>query len=306
MSLCFVKSCKAETSARIVLTGRPRRLDHPLTMWNRGTVPSSLAPGVHFGHIQSVQRVGGLILAESRYLPFSETPFHWHETSSFTMVFDGGYREEFAGKKFECRFGRALYRPAGEVHRDHIGGEGAHCLMVEMPEPWLASMAARGLRLRGPWQAPDCADLAMRVRSELLLSDELSALAIESLVTELACRTQRLAPRPARPPIWLRRLRDRIEADFARLPSLIELAKELDVHPGHMSRAFRRQFGCTIGEYARRRKVAYCCEQLRRERTRLCDLAAQAGFSSQAHMSRVFRLRTAMTPAEFRRRHRQM
>jgi AraC family transcriptional regulator len=274
-------------------------------MWNTDTDQSFLAPGVHFGNIQSVNHIGGLIVAESRYGRLLRTPFHRHETSSFTMVFDGGYREEFAVKKFECGSGSALYRPAGEVHRDYISRDGARCLMVEMSNAWLEGMAVRGLSLRGPWQARDGAGLAMRIRNELVFWDELTALAIEALVTELACRVQRGALCQGRAPIWLTQLRDRIEAEFAHLPSLALLATDLDVHPGHMSRCFRRQFGCTIGEYARRRKVAYCCEQLRCDRVSLCDIASQAGFSSQAHMTRVFRLQTSMTPAEFRRLHGQ-
>ena len=288
------------------MTGRLVGPDDPFMTGNVDSDTTSLAPGVHFGQLQSVHQVGALIVVESHYGPLLRTPFHRHETSSFTMVFGGGYSEEFTGQKFECETGGALYRPAGEVHRDHISADGACCLMIEMPKTWLERMAIRGLSVRGPSQISDCRGLAMRLRNELVLWDELSGLAIEAMVTELACQMQRAAVRPERVPQWLLRLRDRIEEEFAHLPPLAEMARKLDVHPGHMSRAFRRQFGCTIGEYARRRKIVYCCEQLCRYQASLCDIASSAGFSSQAHMSRVFRLETALTPAQFRRLHRRM
>jgi AraC family transcriptional regulator len=245
--------------------------------------------------------MGCLIVAESRYSPFFRTPSHWHETASFTAVCGGGYREEFAHRQFECGVGGTLYRPAGSIHRDHIGSDGAHCLMVEMPEEWIGQMAVKGLNLSVPWHAPWNSGFAARIRRELMVADELSPLAVEAMVIEVACAWQRDELRRGTLPRWLRLLRERIAAEFAELPQLGVLAEELGVHPGHMARAFRRHLGCTIGEYARRRKIAYCCEQLRHSHASLCDIAAEAGFSSQAHMARVFKLQTSMTPAEFRR-----
>lgn len=245
--------------------------------------------------------MGSLIVAESYYSPSFETPFHWHETASFTSVFRGGYTEEFSRKQFDCSFGNILYRPAGEIHRDRIGKTGAHCLMVEMPTSWLQPIAAVVGNLAGPKHMPNHRDFSTRVRRELALADDLSPLAVEALVMELACEMQRFASLEKRPPLWLQRIRERIDAEFANLPRLETLAIEAGVHIGHMARAFHFHFGYTIGEYARQRKIDFCCQQLRKEDLSLCDLAAQAGFSSQSHFARVFKTHTGMTPSAFRR-----
>ncbi len=260
-----------------------------------------LAPGAHFGELRLVHQMGSLIVAESYYCPSFETPFHWHETASFTSVCGGGYTEEFSRKQFDCSFGNILYRPAGEIHKDRIGRAGAHCLMVEMPTSWLQPIARAAGNLREPKHMSNHRDFSGRVRRELALADDLSPLALEALVMELACEMQRADPFEKRPPLWLQRLRERIDCEFASLPGLEMLASEAGVHIGHMARAFHFHIGCTIGEYARRRKIDFCCQQLRKEDLNLCDLAAQAGFSSQSHFTRVFKAHTGMTPAAFRR-----
>ena len=297
-----VNSCKKHTGPQKGFDGCDRPNDDLAMLQNAGrNDPQVLAPGAHFGELRSVHEMGSLIVAESYYCPSFETPFHWHETASFTSVFGGGYREEFSPKHFDCGRGDVLYRPAGEIHRDRIGKAGAHCLMVEMPASWLEPIAAVVGSIAGPQHMPNHCDFSARVRRELVLADDLSPLALEALVLELACEMQRYASVEKRPPLWLQRVRDRIDSDFASLPKLETLAIEAGVHIGHMARAFHCHFGSTIGEYARRRKIDFCCEQLRKEDLSLCDLAAQAGFSSQAHFTRVFKAHTGMTPAEFRR-----
>jgi len=245
--------------------------------------------------------MGPLIVAESRYAPQLKTPLHWHETASFTTVFAGNYREDFTHRRFECFAGGFLYRPAGEIHRDRIGASGAHCLMVEVPVEWIARIAGKScLTLSSPRHTPSDAGIFSRIRRELLLSDELSPMTIEALTIELACASERTWKTGNSP--WIVQLREWIADEFAALPPLGTLARRLGVHPGHMSRVFRSRFGCTIGEYARGRKIEYCCGQLRRNDASLCDIAARAGFSSQAHMTRVFKIHMGMPPGEFRRR----
>lgn len=260
-----------------------------------------LAPGAHFGQVKSLHKAGSLIVAESYYEPFFQTPFHWHETASFTLVLGGSYVEEFRSERFQCEFGSALYRPAGEIHRDRMSKAGAYCLMVEMPNEWLQRITAPNLAFCRPRCGRNRGDFAVRIRRELALADELSPVVLEALVVELACEARRDSFREKHSPLWLRRLRERIDCEFASLPGLAAMARDAGVHVGHMARAFRQYFGCTIGEYARSRKIEYCCEKLRSESRSLCDLAASAGFSSQAHMTRLFKSQTGMTPGEFRR-----
>lgn len=297
-----VNSCKKRTGEQKEFDGCQRPNDDLGMLQNaERNHRQVLSPGAHFGELKSVHQMGSLIVAEAYYSPFYETPFHWHETASFTSVVGGGYMEEFSRKKFDCGSGNILYRPAGEIHRDRVGSAGAHCLMVEMPTSWLRPIAEAAGNLSGPTHMPSYRDFSARVRRELALADDLSPMSLEALVMGLACEMQRSASLEKCPPRWLQRVRERIDGEFGSLPRLETLAIEAGVHIGHMARAFRLHFGCTIGEYARRRKIDFCCQQLRKEDLSLCDLAAQAGFSSQAHFTRVFKAHVGMTPAAFRR-----
>lgn len=220
------------------------------------------------------------------------------------MVSAGSYREEFSQMRFECLVGGVLYRPAGETHRDTIGSSGAHCLMIEMPAEGTEELAGMHRKILAPRYSPCDAGIAYRLRRELDLGDEFSASVVEALTVELTCEMQRTSKMQGETPRWLVRVRERLEEEFAELPSLHALAVESGVHPGHMARSFRQHFGCTVGEYARHRRIEFCCERLRNGHDSLCDLAVQAGFSSQAHMSRMFKTHMAMTPGEYRRLHR--
>jgi AraC family transcriptional regulator len=67
-----------------------------------------------------------------------------------------------------------------------------------------------------------------------------------------------------------------------------------------MAAQFRAYYGCSIGEFVRRRRIDFACEQIRAGERSLLDIALEAGFVSQSHFSRVFRTATGMTPREYR------
>jgi AraC family transcriptional regulator len=67
-----------------------------------------------------------------------------------------------------------------------------------------------------------------------------------------------------------------------------------------LSCAFRRHCGETIGAHLRRCRVERVCERLIAEPERsLADLAAEAGFADQSHLTRVFRRLVGTTPGAF-------
>ena len=261
----------------------------------------SLPAGRHYGDVGFVSKVGALIVAESSYPPLCQTPLHLHETASFTFTTHGSYLEEFTRGKAECSPDHVLFRPAGEIHRDLVGAAGAHCLMIELPSDWLRGLEGSGLRLSRPAQTTAQPALVARLRRELTLADDLTALGIEALALEVACHVQRSARERRHPPRWLQRVREAIAHDRAGVRRLQSLARQAGVHPAHLARAFRQHYGSSIGEHVRQQRIAFCCEELRRGKIALSDLAAGAGFSSQAHFTRSFKACMHMTPGEFRR-----
>jgi AraC-like DNA-binding protein len=64
---------------------------------------------------------------------------------------------------------------------------------------------------------------------------------------------------------------------------------------------FRREFGCSVGEYVRLRRLEEAARLLRTGTLALAAIAQVAGFADQSHFSNAFRRRFGLTPAQFRR-----
>jgi AraC family transcriptional regulator len=133
--------------------------------------------------------------------------------------------------------------------------------------------------------------------------DTTAPLAIEGLLLELVASVSRLRELNGslgRPP-WLEEARDRIHVELAARPSLSGLAEAVGVHPVTLARAFRRVFGCTVGDYVRRLRIERAALQLAETELSLAEIALAAGFSDQSHFSNMFRRHTGLSPFRFRR-----
>lgn len=273
---------------------------HKPTMRKGGQMrETQLAPGAHFGQLTQICDFGGLIMAESHYAPGSITPMHTHQTASFTFILSGEYAEEHRVEVFNCFPGKILFRAAEQQHCDRIGSSGAHCVMLEMRPAWQERLAATRLPF-SVCQMHGRQDILLRLRRELTIVDEMTPLAIEALVLELCCQFQRGCVVSTRIPPWLRKVQEKLEAEFAGKQSLRDLAAEADVHPAHLARVFRQQFGYSVGEYVRRRRIEFTFERIEAGEP-LNDIAIGAGFANQPHFSRTFKAVTGLSPGQFRR-----
>jgi len=95
--------------------------------------------------------------------------------------------------------------------------------------------------------------------------------------------------------------RDLLHADLTTRRTLGELAAAVGVHPVTLARAFRRSFGCSVGEYLRRLRIERAAAQLGGSETPLATIALTAGFADQSHFSNLFRRETGMSPSAYRR-----
>jgi AraC family transcriptional regulator len=94
-----------------------------------------------------------------------------------------------------------------------------------------------------------------------------------------------------------------MEAHLQDNLSLDQLAHESHYSRGHFLRMFRAATGMTPHQYLMKRRTERAKRMLRDdEETSLIDIAARCGFSSQSHMTRVFRKQTGVTPSAFKRR----
>jgi AraC family transcriptional regulator len=250
------------------------------------------------------EHIGPLVLSEVVHTPRSRIGWHVHELAALALTIQGSSIETFKNASFERSERGLLLRPAGERHRDSVGNKGEKCFLIELDSSWLGDLPSLRSILQNPrFHRPGViTQLAQRAYREWHHSDTASGIAIQSLVYEIAARLVRDEDSQdgPQPPNWLRRVKQRLDQDFAETPSLTELAGIGGVHPTHLARHFRRHYRLTVGEYLRQRRVAAAIELLSRKNLPLTEVALDSGFSSHGHLCTVFKRVTGMTPSEFR------
>lgn len=147
--------------------------------------------------------------------------------------------------------------------------------------------------------------------SEELVSDvPLGRLYVDSLALALASRLPLLngnVPMPAHsrvsalPAHVLKRVREKIEANIDGDLGLDSLAEESRYSRAHFLRMFRAATGLTPYQYVLNLRLKRAQERLLQKGSSIIDVAMSCGFSSQSHMTNLFKQHFDMTPAEFRR-----
>ena len=79
-----------------------------------------------------------------------------------------------------------------------------------------------------------------------------------------------------------------------------DIAEELSVSRGYLSKTFHDETGETISSFITQRKVAEAMRLLSYSRNSLSEISELLKFSSQSHFTRVFKKQTGMTPKHFR------
>jgi AraC family transcriptional regulator len=250
------------------------------------------------------EQLDGLVLSEIDYAPRLRIGWHRHELAALALTVRGTSSETFENAGIERMECGLLVRPAGERHWDSVGDRGARCFLIEVGREWLSGVPRLATILRTPsfHERGAIRLLAERVYREWLLDDSASPIAIQALVLEIAAHLVREDEGRAgsRRPAWLKRVKQRLDEDVARTPSLAELAGIGGVHPTHLARQFRRHYCSTIGEYIRERRVDAAIQLLSHGSRSLTEIALETGFSSHGHFCTVLKQVTGMTPSQFR------
>jgi len=92
-----------------------------------------------------------------------------------------------------------------------------------------------------------------------------------------------------------------IEEDIEGDLSLASLARILDMGTTRLSSGFREATGQSIHQYVLARRVDRARELIDAGDMELADIAFAVGFSSQSHMTAVFRAQLGITPGKYRR-----
>jgi AraC family transcriptional regulator len=92
-----------------------------------------------------------------------------------------------------------------------------------------------------------------------------------------------------------------IEENIGGDLSLDTMAREIQVCPLYLPRAFRIAVGKSPHQYVLERRIEHAKELLRNTEMPIVEVALASGFSSQSHLSNSFRRSVGASPANYRR-----
>jgi AraC family transcriptional regulator len=231
-----------------------------------------------------------------RFPPEHQIPSFDFDRGYIAIVLDGALAKTFVREACTLTRDSVATLPPGAVHTTTFGPSATRVLAIRGREPALANVVHR---LRYARRTAVSA-LGRRRAVELQARDVSWGLAAEGLVLQLIATTERDAASARRTP-WLRSARDLLHEGVPDVPgSVSELAAAVGVHPAHLARCFRREYGQTVGEYSRMLRLEWAAEQLALDDASLVEIALRAGFADQSHFTRAFRQHSGVTPGRYR------
>jgi AraC-like DNA-binding protein len=194
------------------------------------------------------------------------TPLHRHADAYAAVVLSGGYEEIGSNGRFQVTAGQVLLHRRFDAHFNRFGRTGARLLNMPLKTD-----------VEYPFATVDDPDAIARMgeidrerASELLL--------------------QQLRPAAAPPRDWP----DLLALDLIANPGtrLDEWARRRGLAPETVSRGFRKVFGVSPVAFRAEIRAQCAFTQILQANSSLAEVAADACFADQAHMSRAI---TAMT-----------
>jgi AraC family transcriptional regulator len=246
----------------------------------------------------------GFDLVEAWFPPGEHLERHTHDRACVATMLEGSFDLAIGGRVLACPPAAVATEPAGERHGNRMGHAGAHVVVIQ-PDPHRADLLRPFAPLLDRASHRHHAGVlasAARLSRELDCPDDLSSFAAEASVLEMLVVLSRVARETERaPPPWLLRTRDLVHASFRDSLRIADLAREADVHPGHLTRAFRQHFRVTLGTYVRNLRLEWVAARLLQSDDSLGSLALAAGFADQSHLTRAFKRYSGLTPRAYRR-----
>lgn len=91
-----------------------------------------------------------------------------------------------------------------------------------------------------------------------------------------------------------------LHVHFTESFELAELANELDVHPVHLSRQFKKETGKTLSQFLQELRLKEAKWLLKESSDPIEHIAGQCGFEDASYFSHLFKKETGMTPRQWR------
>jgi len=222
---------------------------------------------------------------------------HGHAHTHLVIVAAGDFDEEVGPRVHGMKSGCARLSRAHASHRLSFGSAGADCMVAEARGEFWTRVFNRTLgRAENTFAAISPSDVQAFDASgsvEHLASSSERLLAFGRVLAAFRGPVQNEPP-------WFAEAIDLL--DRGRLRSVAAVAKRLRRHRTHFARGFAAYAGFLPSEYRALRRAAVAAALVRAGQTRLCDVALDAGFTHQSHMTNTFRSLLGVQPSQLRGR----
>lgn len=263
-----------------------------------------VSTGRYLGTIMASRTLSNFTLVESKYQAGQELRWHGHERPYISIVLQGSYTERYrSSASLSCDVGHVILHPAGEIHSNHFFEDG-RCINLEMLPHLTDRLGQYGIDTgtRIAIAGRRYMRVGLALQSEAAQCDSASELVIEGLAMEIIAQLirNRGGEGTQRKKNWLERVNELLHDRYREPVTLRELAEYSRVHPVHLARTFRKHYGCSIGDYVRRLRVASAASDISDSDMSFAEIASRNGFSDQSHLCRVIKEYTGKSPRHLR------
>ncbi len=170
-------------------------------------------------------RAHGAAVSESRFAPRLAITEHTHRTGYLSVTLSGSVADTIVSREIVATPGYCCYVPPNTPHANTFGESGARCMLVEIDAPALGFLRDSECDITTPWSAFGAPSAWHGLAFYRLIRHEAAtSLDCEEFLLRAFEGHPSKAAKHNRPPAWLSRTQERLEAELKRPPSLAALA----------------------------------------------------------------------------------
>ncbi|HKE37076.1 MAG TPA: helix-turn-helix transcriptional regulator [Candidatus Baltobacteraceae bacterium] len=228
--------------------------------------------------------------------PNTRASFHVHDETTVVLPLSGLFVENTFKASVHGEPGVAIVERPDSPHENIYSSAGGTNLRLRMAAELEKFVSFESGGQLGHVRAYAIArEMSERMSDPDPLLMECAGLEILGLVSHGPEWMPRINPR------YLRDVVAGLRANVSPERGIAEIARDVDVPPIRLVRTFRKAYGISLARFLRTLQMQRALELLRDPTRSISDVAAEAGFSDQSHMTRAFTQTYGLPPAVLRR-----
>lgn len=239
-----------------------------------------------------------VILIDCLYKSDLEYPVHYDRFDRISIVLSGKVKEVISKKEHYASSTSFVIKPSGVLHSNKFGPTGSRMLSLLVHPDFIEQFELESFFSQLRWI--HTSKITASVINSLMRLKENQDW-ISEAIDLISLLSLHKVNDDAFPPLWLYRIRERINDEADSNLSVKDLAATENLHPVYMARVFRKFEGCGVKEYIHTVKMRQITEKLSDTKLPIVQIALDMGYADQSHMSRMFKNFVGVSPGSFRK-----